>query len=70
MLSNSSAGAVERLYAQAAGHGAGRLSLWRVPARRAINSRPAGRGEIAELLLTNLPPRTAASEAFPAVRVA
>ncbi len=70
MLSNSSAGAVERLYAEAAAHGAGRLSLWRVPARRAINSRPARRGEIAELLLTNLPARAGASEPFPAVRVA
>ena len=70
MLSNSSAGAVERLYAQAAAQGADRLSLWRVPARRAINSRPGGRGEIAELLLTNLPPRAPASEPFPAVRVA
>ena len=32
-------------------------SLWRVPARRAINSRPGGRGPVTELLLTNLVPR-------------
>lgn len=56
MLSNSSATWVTRLYEEAAGAGAG-LALWQLPARRAINSRAAGRGHVSELLLTNLPPR-------------
>jgi DNA adenine methylase len=56
MLSNSSAPDILSLYSEAAGSIRG-LRLWRVPARRAINSRPARRGPVEELLLTNLAPR-------------
>lgn len=59
MLSNSSAAPIEQLYRTAAAEPSAGLTLWRVPARRAINSRGTGRGYIAELLLTNLGPRPA-----------
>jgi DNA adenine methylase len=59
MLSNSSAPAIEALYREAAAAGAG-LALWRLAARRAINSRAGGRGPVRELLLTTLLPRLAA----------
>jgi DNA adenine methylase len=54
MLSNSSAPAIDAQYREATGAAGSGLRLWRVPARRAINSRGAGRGPVLELLLTNL----------------
>jgi DNA adenine methylase len=59
MLSNSSAPVVDRMYREAVSAGTG-LALWAVPARRAINSRPGGRGPVDERLLTNLVPRDGA----------
>jgi DNA adenine methylase len=55
MLSNSSAPDVLTLYLEAAA--SGDMALWQLPARRAINSRPGGRGTVAEVMLTNLVPR-------------
>jgi DNA adenine methylase len=71
ILSNSSAPSIERVYRQAVSSSSGRLTLWRVPARRAINSRAAGRGYITELLLTNVEPQPASDGlAAGAVRLA
>ena len=56
MVSNSSAASVEAMYRRAAGTPGTGLALWRVPARRAINSRPGSRGPVDELLLTNAEP--------------
>jgi len=56
LLSNSTAESVVRLYDTRAMRRAG-MKCWRVPARRAINSRASARGVIEELLVTNLPPR-------------
>jgi DNA adenine methylase len=56
MLSNSSAPDILLLYTEAAASTRG-LRVWLLPARRAINSRPAGRGPVEEVLLTNLAPR-------------
>jgi DNA adenine methylase len=54
LLSNSSAPEIRRLYARSvSARGAG-LKATTVRARRAINSRPSGRGEIREYLITNL----------------
>lgn len=49
MLSNSSAPLIEQLYDQPGWH------RYRVLATRAINSRAAGRGKVAELVVTNYP---------------
>jgi DNA adenine methylase len=57
MLSNSSAGEIEAEYGAATRAPGAGLRLWRVPARRAINSQSDKRGAVAELLLTNLEPR-------------
>ena len=57
MVSNSSAPAIARLYEEDPAVAATGLRLYRLPARRAINSRGDGRGAITELLLTNLEPR-------------
>jgi DNA adenine methylase len=65
ILSNSSAPVIERLYRRAVSRSSGGLTLWRVPARRAINSRAGGRGYITELLLTNLEPREASAGRTP-----
>jgi DNA adenine methylase len=54
VLSNSSAPEIERLYGNRTARAAG-LTIHRVPARRAINSRPGGRGVVDELLVTNSP---------------
>jgi DNA adenine methylase len=56
LLSNSTAPAIAGLYdgtrdAEAAG-----LAVYKVPAKRAINSRAAGRGEVLEYLISNVPP--------------
>ena len=56
LLSNSSAPEIVALYREATGAAGAGLRLWRVPARRAINSRATGRGVVTELLLTNLEP--------------
>ena len=75
MVSNSSAASIEALYRRAASASGAGLSLWRLPARRAINSRASSRGPVDELLLTNLEPRPEAAPGdaaglSPAVRVA
>jgi DNA adenine methylase len=57
MVSNSSAPVIARLYEEDPAVSAAGLRLHRLPARRAINSRADARGEITELLLTNLDPR-------------
>jgi DNA adenine methylase len=57
MVSNSSAPAIASLYEDDADIRAAGLRLYRLPARRAINSRADARGQITELLLTNLVPR-------------
>ena len=54
VLSNSSAPEIERLYSTPEAQHA-RLRIERVSARRAINSRPGGRGPIVELVVTNAP---------------
>ena len=55
VLSNSSAPEIENLYATPEALRA-HLRIERVNARRAINSRPGGRGPIDELVVTNAPP--------------
>jgi DNA adenine methylase len=57
MVSNSSAPAIASLYEDDPTIAAAGLRLYRLPARRAINSRSDARGEITELLLTNLESR-------------
>ncbi len=57
LLSNSTAPDVTRLYERNEEARAAGLRTWRVPARRAINSRASGRGPVAELLVSNLRPR-------------
>jgi DNA adenine methylase len=57
MVSNSSAPAIATLYESEPKVAAAGLRVYRLPARRAINSRAEARGEITELLLTNLDPR-------------
>jgi DNA adenine methylase len=64
MLSNSSAASIGRLYRRAASASGAGLSLWEVPARRAINSRAQQRGAVTELLLTNLEPRDEPPQSF------
>jgi DNA adenine methylase len=54
LLSNSSAPEIERAYTGPDARRAG-LAVWRVPARRAINSRASGRGPVDELIVTNAP---------------
>jgi len=56
MVSNSSAPAMAALYEDGPCTAAG-LRVFRIPARRAINSRGSARGPVAEFLLTNLNPR-------------
>jgi DNA adenine methylase len=57
MVSNSSAPAIASLYEDDPAVAAAGLRLYRLPARRAINSRSDARGQVTELLLTNLEPR-------------
>jgi DNA adenine methylase len=56
LLSNSTAPGIVALYDAPAARAAG-LRVWRIPARRAINSKAERRGAIDELLVTNLEPR-------------
>ena len=58
MVSNSSAPAIEALYCDAPRVTSAGLRVFRLPARRAINSRGAARGPVTEFLLTNTEPRT------------
>jgi DNA adenine methylase len=54
LLSNSTASEIEALYVTDATARAAGLVAHRVPARRAINSRASGRGEVLEYLITNI----------------
>ena len=54
LLSNSAAPAVRRLYAENPEVRSAGLKTRTVPARRAINSRAAGRGAVLEYLITNV----------------
>lgn len=57
MVSNSSAPSMAALYEGDPCAAAAGLRVFRIPARRAINSRGAARGPVTEFLLTNLNPR-------------
>lgn len=62
LVSNSSAPEIEAAYAAGAARSAG-LTVERIAARRAINSRAARRGPVDELIITNaLPPGAAAAK--------
>ena len=54
--SNSSAGVIEEAYRSAAARRA-QLTVERVPARRAINSRASSRGPVDELIISNVRPK-------------
>ncbi len=56
MVSNSSAPEVASLYEDDPRVGGAGLRVFRIPARRAINSRGSSRGPVIEFLLTNLTP--------------
>ena len=58
MVSNSSAPAMAALYEEHPGAAAAGLRVFRIPARRAINSLASARGPVTEFLLTNLNPRS------------
>ena len=58
MVSNSSAPPMAALYEDDPCTAAAGLRVFRIPARRAINSRGSARGPVIEFLLTNLNPRT------------
>lgn len=60
LLSNSTAPAVTGLYEDNARARAAGLRAWRVPARRAVNSKATGRGTVDELVVSNVAPRPAA----------
>ena len=55
LLSNSTAPGVAALYETSDAARRAGLRAWRIPARRAINSKSERRGAIEELLVTNLP---------------
>jgi DNA adenine methylase len=67
VLSNSSAPEIVTLYDSPEAARAG-LRIYRVPARRAINSRASARGPVDELIVTNVPPAAASTPA--AARIA
>jgi DNA adenine methylase len=56
VLSNSTAPLMTTLYEQDADVAAAGVRAWRVPARRAINAHAAGRGDVMELIVSNVPP--------------
>lgn len=60
LLSNSTAPSVTKLYEDNPEAMRAGLRAFRFPARRAINSNPGGRGEVAELVVSNVVPRAAA----------
>jgi len=55
LLSNSTAPEIRRLYAEDRRVRAAGLRAYKVPARRAINSRASARGPVMEYLITNVP---------------
>jgi DNA adenine methylase len=57
LLSNSTAPSVAKLYEDNSEAAKAGLQAWRFPARRAVNSKAAGRGAVAELLVSNIRPR-------------
>ncbi len=57
LLSNSTAPSVIKLYESSAEARAAGLRAWQVPARRAVNSNAQRRGTVAELVVSNIPPR-------------
>lgn len=57
VLSNSTAPLIESLYERSAAMRAAGLRVHRVPARRAISARAGGRGDVFEVIVTNVPPR-------------
>ena len=57
MVSNFSAPAMSALYEEDMSTAAAGLRVFRIPARRAIDSRGSSRGPVTEFLLTNLNPR-------------
>jgi DNA adenine methylase len=59
LLSNSTAPEVSRLYEDNPETARAGLRAWRVPARRAVNSRPDRRGAIEELVVSNVAPASA-----------
>ncbi len=61
LLSNSTAAAILALYETSAAARAAGLRAFRVPARRAINRDPRGRGVLLELLVTNIEPAAPAA---------
>jgi DNA adenine methylase len=64
MVSNSSAPLIESLYTSRGSRAAG-LTVVRVPARRAINSRATSRGPVDELIITNTERRPLALDVKP-----
>lgn len=56
LLSNSVAPSISRLYEEHPDVMGAGLKTWRFPARRAINSRADRRGEVEELVVSNIPP--------------
>ncbi len=69
LLSNSTAPEIRRLYVEHAPARAAGLWAFEVLARRAINSRAAGRGPVMEYLITNVTPRPAPGARGPAETV-
>ncbi len=61
LLSNSTAPVVTALYERNPDVDGVGLRSWRVPARRAVNSNAAGRGQVEELLVSNVCPLEAPS---------
>ena len=59
LLSNSTAPAVTRLYDDHPSVVSAGLKTWRVPARRAVNVNPSGRGAVEELIVSNITPHGA-----------
>jgi DNA adenine methylase len=69
LLSNSTAPCITELYERSADVSKSGLRAWRIPARRAINSKSDRRGVVEELLVTNLEPRARAeAELQPIIR--
>jgi DNA adenine methylase len=64
VVSNSSAPAIVETYGAGDARKAG-LTIWRVPARRAINSRASARGAVDELIISNSSIRTAGRPKLP-----
>jgi DNA adenine methylase len=66
LVSNSTACEIVALYDTSADARAAGLRATRVPARRAVNSQPAGRGAVDEFLISNRRPRSGARAQTPA----